>query len=65
MSKGKWISVEDYLPEPHIEVLVTNGNNIEMKYLIPDDGIHCWGWYPGGWSIENTTHWRLLPEMPK
>jgi hypothetical protein len=60
----EWISVKERLPEPGEDVLVFTGSDMEVKHYIPDDGIHGWGWYPGGLPICNTTHWRPLPEAP-
>lgn len=62
----EWISVENELPEPGVNVLVYSlYDDMEIKHYVPPDGIHAWGWYPGGLPICNTSHWRPLPEPPE
>jgi hypothetical protein len=62
----KWVRVEDELPEPGVMVLVKRcSGGMDIKYYLPPDGIHAWGWYPGGLPICNSSHWRPLPEGPE
>jgi hypothetical protein len=68
-TRGGWISVDDRLPEPDVDVLVfyqTNHGGMDSKgYDIAymdiikkewDDTTYCWP--------EWITHWQPLPEPP-
>jgi len=59
---GKWISVEDKLPEPGTWVLGYTGNLVQMLFL---DGVSpvIWLGYEGDWDLF-VSHWMLLPEKP-
>jgi hypothetical protein len=60
-----WIKITDRLPEPNKDVLViTCSGRIEVMYLAPEREGYCWGWYPGGLPITNSTHWMELPDKP-
>jgi len=60
----KWISVNDRLPKIDESVLVCcAGDDESCGVYYRERGTGCW--YPGGWPIENTTHWMSLPELPK
>lgn len=76
---SKWISVKEYLPLPEKvewsgrEVLVRRYDGIQevkhilmCEYWISGSDEHGFKpcWYPNGTPIENTTHWRELPEFP-
>jgi len=62
---SQWISVDDELPTRGKDVLVLlKDGTITLRYYVPSDGIHCWGWYPGGQAIENSTHWLPLDALP-
>ena len=60
----EWISVNDRLPTPDMDVLVYTGRYYEVKHYVPPMDNYCWGWYPGGLPIENSTHWMPLPKEP-
>ena len=74
MNKSDWIIVKDRLPEPFINVLTTDGNNVEIlfytKYLNRITGEMVVGWTLTNNSEstdliwENITHWMPLPEPP-
>jgi hypothetical protein len=60
-----WISVNDRLPETDKDVLVRHcGGKLEVKHLPKKEEGHSRAWYPGGLSIENSTHWMELPHPP-
>ena len=60
---SKWISVKDRLPVPHRDVLVLgHGGDMDVRHLLDDVSR---GWYPGGWGLGWTTHWKPLPELPE
>jgi hypothetical protein len=60
---GEWVSVDDNLPKKTGNVLCCNAKNgvvatgLYLKYI---DGGGKWGD-----SVNNLTHWMLLPEPPK
>lgn len=66
-----WISVEEMLPVPYVNVLVTRKSLFGNYRFV---GIECitynhgearvWGNDHKGWKTE-VTHWMLLPEPPK
>lgn len=63
---GEWIPVNKRLPRPGIPVLIfALSGYIKVRYFVPDDGKHCWGWYPGGLPISSTSHWMELPSPPE
>lgn len=61
---GKWISVEDRLPEDDARVLVCDTR---------EDYVSIWEYFGDGlwfgdeviWATEDITHWMPLPEPPK
>lgn len=62
---GEWISVEDRLPDENIDVLVLAKSGwMGVRFYRLDDGVHAWGWYPGGLPIGNSSHWMPLPDPP-
>ena len=76
MRQNKWISVDDQVP-PDGEnfysnarsenVLVTDGDQIWVGYLIYDDSEFDPQWAMIGrdsYYIENVTHWASLPDLP-
>jgi hypothetical protein len=65
---SQWISVEDRLPEPWVDVIGYYGRAVVAKF----DVVHCYpdpvefdpdavGWIPLG----GVTHWMPLPEPPQ
>lgn len=67
----EWISVEDRLPEREREVLVLEDDgDMSVRYIPRYRGGEYAGdcgrsWYPGGLSVDFTTHWIPLPTPPK
>lgn len=75
LSKPKWISVDERLPEPYTEVLafVNDGSKYceVLQYDVPGDGIKTlqfyrtdYDGYPTIYS-ENVVAWMPLPKPPK
>ena len=69
LSRDRWISVDDRLPEMHDEVLICNGDygKTELGFAT----VAVWGgsdwvntWDRKG-TIHCVTHWRPLTEPPK
>lgn len=65
MENTEWISVKEFLPGNSRDVIVLRSGGVQeiMSYIPPKEN-YCWGWYPGGCSIENSTHWRETPDLP-
>lgn len=58
---SKWISVEDKLPEPYVDVLVFDGCDVDKDFL----GIchhTCTEYFVN--SGDYVTHWMYMPEHP-
>lgn len=64
MQERQWISVKNRLPERRVQVLVTDGFDIDTGNLSVngwwhlDDSISCD-------CLDDVTHWMPLPEPPK
>ena len=61
---GKWIECSERMPEELDDVLVTDGDNIEIKWWDGDD----WdSWVERNSNIcsDDVTHWMPLPEPPE
>jgi len=62
----EWIKVSNRLPKRNKNVLVLCKNGeVEIKHLPTKRKDYCWGWYPDGLPIENTTHWMEIPKLPE
>jgi len=62
----EWNKFEDKEPPAEKEVLVYQPwghSGFSVKRYVPNDGIHCWGWYPGGGQTGDT-YWAELPSPP-
>ncbi len=60
LSKSKWISVEDRLPELHDEILVySEDNGVELGSL------QSYGFESSFTEPDDITHWQPLPADPK
>jgi hypothetical protein len=59
----QWISCKERLPEPGVKVLVRSGYDVGYMAVcyVLDDRPDVW--YPGGWGIENTSHWMPIPPL--
>ena len=61
---GEWIKCSERMPEHFSDVLVTNGVDVEVKWL---DENYCWDSFTENNSNIRScevTHWMLLPEPP-
>lgn len=56
--KGKWISVNERLPEQHKWVLVYCNGMVDTDFISASGG-----WYEC--SLMPITHWMPLPDAPK
>ena len=69
---GHWISVEDCRPESCRNVLVTNGNIVDVASYWPDDE-ECWpDGTPNPWLFHMdfqvniiVTHWMPIKKLPQ
>ncbi len=68
LSRDRWISVEERLPEPKTEVMVAYDDG-EVWCLwqnwandTEDDRLE---YYTNDYAIHTVTHWRELPQPPK
>ena len=63
---NKWISVEDRLPEEHVEVILYNRDRkcVESGWLDDKENIH-FSLYDDDFEEHDITHWMSLPEPPK
>lgn len=60
---GRWIPVEEKLPEPYKMVLATTGGRAMMVVVLHEQ----MGWWIEFWSgtqVRKVTHWMPLPEPP-
>ena len=58
---SEWISVEDKLTEPYIDVLVFDGCDVDKDFL----GVCCHTLTEYFVNLgDNVTHWMHLPEHP-
>lgn len=65
LAAPQWISVKERLPSPGVDVLILAVSGwMEIRSFTPDDGVHAWGWYPGGLPLASSTHWMPLPKPP-
>ena len=55
---NEWISVKDRLPDKMIEVLV-------WAHGYASDYIEVATYYGNEFTVDNVTHWMLLPAPPK
>ena len=55
----EWISVEEKLPKPLINVLVTDGESVDIDWFMRSSQEFVHG------GRNRWTHWMSLPEPPK
>lgn len=60
---SKWIKCSERMPEELDDVLVTDGDNIEMKWWDGDDW-DSWAERNSDIRSDNVTHWMPLPKLP-
>lgn len=56
----QWVSVDERLPDPLVDVVVTDGESMTVGWSSKKG----W-WYANGWSDEGITHWMPLPPPPQ
>lgn len=61
---GKWIKCSERMPEHLDDVLVTDGDSIEMKWWDGDDW-DSWAERNSNICNDDVTHWMPLPEPPE
>ncbi len=66
----KWISTENKLPEPFVDVLILIDFKDDFKIMdvaAYDEEYKCWRSAPGPelYELENVTHWMPLPLLPE
>ena len=65
---NQWISVEEELPEPRIDVLIcTAYGKMAAAYFHGNKNNRSWGWTDAircEHSYGSVTHWMPLPESP-
>lgn len=60
----RWIPVEERLPEKHLDVIVANEHGVGREtHSIIYDQVWCASSGPAN-TINNVTHWMLLPVKP-
>lgn len=64
-AKGKWISVNDRLPETKGFVLVCTENEFYKTRNVSKARYRNGEWRSNGGIWTNVTHWMPLPEPPK
>jgi hypothetical protein len=60
----QWISVKDIMPPKYENVLITDGDEIQLGHLLEDNE---WGSYVKPFyrlDVDNVTHWAWLPPLP-
>ena len=60
---GEWIKCSERMPEELDDVLVTDGDNIEMKWWDGDDW-DSWAERNSNICSDDVTHWMPLPTPP-
>ena len=61
---GEWIKCSERMPEELDDVLVTDGDSIEMKWWDGDDW-DSWVECNSNICSDDVTHWMPLPELPE
>ncbi len=64
LSSIKWISVDDYLPNPYFSCLLCDRfGAISYGFITPDSEFK--GDHRDDYSLSNITHWIPLESIPK
>lgn len=63
---AEWIKCSERMPAPFYHVLVTDGEEVEIKWFDDDsDEWDSWDEFNSVIDNENITHWRKVPKPPK
>ncbi|HDT2777387.1 TPA: DUF551 domain-containing protein [Escherichia coli] len=63
---GKWIKCSERMPAPFSHVLVTDGDEVEIKWLDGDfDEWDSWEEFNSNIDNGDIAHWRKVPKPPK
>lgn len=60
---GKWIKCSEQMPAPFSHVLVTDGDEVEIKWL--DGDFDEWEEFNSNIDNVDIAHWRKVPKPPK
>nr|DAG23362.1 MAG TPA: Protein of unknown function (DUF551) [Caudoviricetes sp.] len=60
---SEWVKCSEQMPEELDDVLVTDGDNIEMKWWDGDDW-DSWAERNSNIRGDDVTHWMPLPKLP-
>lgn len=61
---GEWIKCSEQMPVPFSNVLVTDGEEVEIKWWDGDDW-DSWTERNSNICSDDVTHWMPLPEPPE
>ncbi|AFO12450.1 hypothetical protein BCA64_23130 [Salmonella enterica subsp. enterica serovar Enteritidis] len=60
---SKWIKCSAQMPDYFSDVLITDGEHVEVKWW-DGDGWDCWAERNSGICNDDVTHWMPLPKPP-
>lgn len=61
---SKWIECSERMPEYFCDVLITDGEHVEVKWWDGDEW-DCWAERNSDICSDDVTHWMPLPEPPE
>ena len=62
---SEWIKCSERMPEKLDDVLVSDGDNVEVMWRDCDGFWDCWAPRNSNIDIDDVTHWMPLPEPPE
>jgi hypothetical protein len=63
--QGRWVPVEERLPEENENALVTHGDDITIGWIDWADSDGAMWWTTDGPDEDGPTHWQPLPSPPE